>query len=102
MLDDDESRWKHFHPDVPRRTGKIRNLEKFDAVSFGVMDKHANKMDPQLRILLEHSYEAIIDSGTSPASLAGSKTGVFVACSLNDAHDAFTYQVPGKNEMSMG
>lgn len=63
MADDDEIRWKHFHPDVPKRSGKIRNLEKFDASFFSILDKHANQMDPQGRILLEHSYEAILDAG---------------------------------------
>lgn len=63
MADDDESRWKNFHPKVPKRMGKIRNLEKFDASFFSILDKHANQMDPQGRILLEHSYEAIVDAG---------------------------------------
>lgn len=63
MSDDAESRWKHFHPKVPKRMGKIHNLEKFDASFFSILDKHANHMDPQGRLLLEHSYEAILDAG---------------------------------------
>lgn len=84
MVDEDESRWKHFHNEVPRRSGKIRNLEKFDASFFSILNKHANQMDPQCRILLEHSYEAILDAGISPDSLIGSRTGVFIGgCTLD-------------------
>jgi fatty acid synthase, animal type len=102
MVDDAESRWKHFHPEVPRRSGKIGNVEKSDASYFGILRKHVNQTDPQLRILLENSCEAIIDSGTPLASLKGSRTGVFIACSCNDAQQNFIYQVPDKNESKPG
>jgi len=59
MTDDDESRWKHFVDEVPRKFGKIRNLEKFDASFFSTLNKHANFTDPQMRILLEHAYEVL-------------------------------------------
>lgn len=39
MVDDEETRWKHFHPEVPKRAGKIRNLEKFDASFFATLNK---------------------------------------------------------------
>jgi fatty acid synthase len=97
MVDDDESRWKHFHVDVPKRFGKIQNLEKFDASFFSTLNKHANWTDPQMRILLEHSYEAIIDAGISPQSLIGSKTGVFIGCSISDSKEAFTHRYPPKD-----
>ncbi|KAL7042296.1 hypothetical protein ACKWTF_001098 [Chironomus riparius] len=96
MSDEDESRWKHFHPEVPKRTGKIRNLNKFDASFFSILNKHANWMDPQCRCLLEHAYEAIIDAGISPQSLVGSRTGVFIGCCFSDSRDAFFYNVPAK------
>ncbi|CRK94451.1 CLUMA_CG007958, isoform A [Clunio marinus] len=96
MADEEESRWKHFHPEVPKRTGKIRNLEKFDASFFSILNKHANQMDPQCRILLEHSYEAILDAGISPQSLVGSRTGVFIGCCFSDSKDTFLYRLPAK------
>jgi fatty acid synthase, animal type len=91
LIDDDESRWKHFNSEIPRRFGKIGGLEKFDASFFSYMDKNAATMDPQARILLEHSYEAILDAGVCPQSLVGSRTGVFVACMSSDSKDAFFY-----------
>ena len=48
---------------LPRRNGKLKDLTRFDAAMFGVHPKLANAMDPQLRILLEVVYEAIVDAG---------------------------------------
>ena len=48
---------------LPERCGKLKDISKFDAPFFGVHPKQANGMDPQLRMLLEVTYEAIVDSG---------------------------------------
>jgi fatty acid synthase len=48
---------------LPTRNGKIKDLSKFDATFFGVSPKQADRMDPQLRLLLETTYESIIDAG---------------------------------------
>lgn len=50
---------------LPRRMGKLKDLSRFDASFFGVHSKQANTMDPQLRMLLEVTYEAIVDGGGS-------------------------------------
>lgn len=94
MTDEDESRWKHFQTEVPKRSGKIHNLEKFDASFFSILNKHANATDPQMRILLENAYEAILDAGISPQSLVGSRTGVFIGNSYSDAKDTFIHRIP--------
>lgn len=49
--------------DLPKRHGKLKELKKFDAQFFSVTPKQANYMDPQVRILLEVSFEAMIDAG---------------------------------------
>jgi fatty acid synthase, animal type len=97
MVDDEETRWKHFSPEVPKRTGKINNLNKFDASFFSIHNRLANATDPQARILLEHSYEAILDAGISPQSIAGSRTGVFIGCSMSDSKDQFLFKIPTKD-----
>jgi len=97
MVDDDESRWPHYHADLPPRTGKIRNLEKFDGNFFSLFGQKVNFIDPQARVLLEHAYEAIIDAGISPESLVGSRTGVFVGCCLGDSRDTHLYQKTAKD-----
>jgi fatty acid synthase len=51
------------HPEIPARTGKLHNIDKFDSSFFSVHNKQAQSMDPQCRMLLEMAYEAIVDAG---------------------------------------
>jgi fatty acid synthase len=51
------------HPEIPARTGKLYNIDKFDASFFSVHYNQAQSMDPQCRMLLEKTYEAIVDAG---------------------------------------
>lgn len=87
MVDDKETRWRHTNIEIPRRLGKTTLLEKFDGEFFSVIDRHADAMDPQCRMLLEHSYEAILDAGISPKSLRGSRTGVYVGCCFAETEE---------------
>lgn len=41
----------------------MNQVNKFDAAFFGIHYKQAHTMDPMCRIILEKSYEAIVDSG---------------------------------------
>jgi fatty acid synthase, animal type len=97
MTDENETRWKNFNADVPIRTGKVQNLEKFDASFFSMHNRLAHNTDPQARMLLEHSYEAILDAGISPQSLVGSRTGVFFGCSQSDSKDLFLFKIPTRD-----
>lgn len=97
MVDDDERRWRHTNPEIPKRSGKINNLEKFDASFFGVNFKQARCMDPQGRILLEHSYEAVLDAGINPKSLRGSNTAVFIGVSFNESEKLWVYEKISKD-----
>ena len=63
MITEDDRRWPIGLYGLPSRAGKIKDLSKFDAQFFGVHGKQANLMDPQARMLLELTYEAICDSG---------------------------------------
>uniref|UniRef100_A0A915KYV4 Ketosynthase family 3 (KS3) domain-containing protein n=1 Tax=Romanomermis culicivorax TaxID=13658 RepID=A0A915KYV4_ROMCU len=76
--------------DLPERHGKLKDLTKFDAAFFGVHPKQASNMDPQLRLLLEVTYEALIDAGINPQQIRGSNTGVFVGCSGSETNAALT------------
>ncbi|KAH7944006.1 hypothetical protein HPB52_014256 [Rhipicephalus sanguineus] len=74
---------------LPERQGKIRDLSHFDAQFFGVHPKQAHVMDPQLRLFLETSYEAIVDAGYDPATLRGRNVGVFIGSSESETDEAF-------------
>ncbi len=87
MVTADSRRWKQKIDDLPNRFGKIKqDLNVFDFKFFNVHGKQAEKMDPQLRLLLEVSYEALIDAGMSLDEMKGSKTGVYIGACSSDAH----------------
>ena len=48
---------------LPERSGQLKDISRFDASFFNVHPKQADVMDPQIRILLELTYEAIVDAG---------------------------------------
>ncbi|XP_072167778.1 fatty acid synthase-like [Diadema setosum] len=85
----DDRRWEPGLFGLPPRNGKLKDLSRFDATFFGVHAKQANTMDPQLRILLEVAYEAIVDGGIDPQTIRGTKTGVYIGCSVADAAESF-------------
>lgn len=53
MLTTDDHRWPRGLLSTPPRVGKAPGLEMFDNAFFSIHGKQAQKMDPQLRKLLE-------------------------------------------------
>ncbi|XP_011313294.1 fatty acid synthase [Fopius arisanus] len=92
LITDDSRRWILDHPEIPQATGKVNNIEKFDADFFSYDFKEAHTMDPQGRMLLEHAYEAIVDAGVNPKSLRGTNTGVFVGACCAESEIVWIYQ----------
>ncbi|XP_023313671.1 fatty acid synthase-like [Trichogramma pretiosum] len=92
LVTDDDRRWKLDHPEIPQRTGKINNVEKFDALFFGVHFKQAHTMDPMCRMFLEHAYEALIDAGVNPRAIRGTKCGVFVGACFSESEKTWFYE----------
>src|SRR5271168_3602295 len=69
-------------PDAPhkcyaRAGGFVDEVAGFDAGFFGVSPSEALATDPQHRMLLELSWEALERAGIDPTRLRGSATGVF-------------------------
>ncbi|XP_055550797.1 fatty acid synthase [Wyeomyia smithii] len=86
MVNDDDRRWPKGLYELPTRVGKIKNedLQNLDAEFFKIHQKQAECMDPQMRMLLECTYEAIIDAGINPQEIRGSRTGVYIGCSNSE------------------
>jgi amino acid adenylation domain-containing protein len=70
--------------DFPRRSGFLRDIDRFDAAFFDITRREAMFLDPQHRMLLEIAWEALEDAGQSPDRLAGMPVGVFIGISTND------------------
>ncbi|WP_141771010.1 type I polyketide synthase, partial [Mycobacterium tuberculosis] len=60
-----------------RTGGFVDGVGDFDPAFFGVGPSEALAMDPQHRMLLELSWEALERAGIDPTGLRGSATGVF-------------------------
>ncbi len=95
-------------PGMPGRTTSrwgafLGDVAGFDAEFFGLSDREASAMDPQHRLLLETSWEALEHAGLTPQSVRESLAGVFVGLThydyemVSNASEAMEgpYGVPG-------
>ena len=80
-----------YHPDplAPGRMttkwgGFIPDIAGFDAEFFGITPREAAAMDPQQRMLLEVSWEALENAGVPQDSLSGTRTGVMMGVYFNE------------------
>ncbi|MFI5510348.1 sulfolipid-1 biosynthesis phthioceranic/hydroxyphthioceranic acid synthase [Mycobacterium sp. NPDC051804] len=76
-------------PGVPGRSVSkwgsfLDDVAGFDSEFFGINDREATAIDPQHRLLLETSWEAVEHAGISPTTLAGSRTSVYVGLTHGD------------------
>ncbi|MDT0448071.1 SDR family NAD(P)-dependent oxidoreductase [Streptomyces hesseae] len=61
--------------------GFLEDVAGFDAAYFGISPKEAAHMDPQHRLLLELTADALDDAAVDPSALAGTDTAVYVGIS---------------------
>lgn len=82
----------YYHPN-PDRNGTFNikggyflqeDIGLFDAPFFNLTKHEAESLDPQQRVMLECTYEALENGGITLESLAGDRVGVFVGASLSD------------------
>lgn len=69
---------------VPGEGGFLYEAADFDAGFFGMSPREAVSTDPQQRLVLEVSWEAVERAGIDPYALRGSRTGVFVGTNGQD------------------
>ncbi len=97
-----ESRWDntpYFDPDDKRSSGKsytdqvayLDPIDQFDAVHYRMSPRRVRSMDPQHRLLLDVSREAIQDAGWERRPYDKVNTGVYFALSTAD----FVQLTPG-------
>jgi fatty acid synthase, animal type len=92
MVDTENVRFQRSTDAKTLRMGNIADDSKFDAQFFGIRFQLVQNMDPQGRMLIEHSFEAAIDAGWSPKSLRGAKIGVFVGSGTSEYENTWCFE----------
>ena len=89
-----DDRWQAFDDGTPRtaqvladttRWGSyLSDVAGFDADFFGITPREADYIDPQQRLILEVTVEALEHAGIPAESLQRSQTGVFVGACVSE------------------
>lgn len=88
-----EGRWEEFtaEPRIAERVaqaatrgGYLKDIKGFDAEFFTLSKMEADNMDPQQRIALELTWEALENARIPASSLKGESVGVYIGSSNND------------------
>ncbi|HEX4728161.1 MAG TPA: SDR family NAD(P)-dependent oxidoreductase [Jatrophihabitans sp.] len=70
-------------PKYVRIGGSVADTDRFDASVFGINPREAETMDPQHRLFLECSWEAMEIAGYCPTEMPG-QVGIFAGCGFPD------------------
>ena len=70
-----------------RRGAFVDGIDGFDSGFFRILPIEARAMDPQQRMLLETTWQALEDAGLDPDRLQGSRTGVYAGIGSSEYRD---------------
>ncbi|MDH2426507.1 beta-ketoacyl synthase N-terminal-like domain-containing protein [Sphaerisporangium sp. TRM90804] len=97
-------RWRQYENRSPEHAAALRDavrhgsflsdIEGFDAEFFGLSPREAELMDPQQRILMETTWEALENAGLPPHELAGTDAGVFMGVCTADYGGSLLEDLP--------
>ena len=88
-----KGRWEEFldEPRIAERVAKARtrggylsDIKGFDAEFFALSKMEADNIDPQQRMALELTWEALENARIPASSLRGERVGVYIGASNND------------------
>jgi 8-amino-7-oxononanoate synthase len=74
------------------RVAHLRHIDYFAASHFNIAARRAEVMDPQQRILLEVTWEAMQDAGLRPEAYDRSRSAAYVGCSISE----YSYLTSGR------
>ena len=83
-----------------RRGAFVDGIDWFDSRFFRISPIEARTMDPQQRMLLETSWQALEDGGLDPETLRGSRTGVYAGIGGAEYRDL--YQATNREHNYLG
>ena len=70
-----------------RRGAFVEGIDQFDARFFRIAPIEARLMDPQQRMLLETTWQALEDAAIDPERLKGSRSGVYAGVGSSEYRD---------------
>ncbi|WP_131762519.1 type I polyketide synthase [Legionella jamestowniensis] len=72
----------------------LADVKRFDAKFFNISPREAEYLDPQQRLALMVTWNALEDAGIVPQQLKDSKTGIYLGISTHDYDALIQKQVP--------
>ncbi|MEL6654977.1 MAG: polyketide synthase, partial [Bacteroidota bacterium] len=69
----------------------IEDVDHFDNEFFNISAEEAERIDPQQRLILELTWEALENAGINPQALSGENIGVYMGVSHSD-YERITYR----------
>lgn len=102
LVTDDDRRFTCGNLEIPSRGGRLKHLDRFDALFFDIQNKEAYYMDPMCRMLLEKSYEAIVDAGMHPKNLRDTNCGVFIGACFSEIKSCHGHEMDSRTITGCG